>query len=255
MTTERTRTLILDAGRGLLAAGQRPSVDEVAAAAGISRATVYRIFGGRDELFAALDVELDPGTRARILEAAVELLGRDGLGRLSMDRLADRAGVSRANLYRLFPGKPALFREVVKNYSPLEPVVELLESMAGSPPSELMPAVARAAAAAFEGRVGLLRALLFEVSGLAPDAGEAIAWALGEALGPLLGYLLGEMAGGRLRRSNPLLALQGFIGPIIFHLLTREFAVQRLGLEVPVEEAVTELADSWLRAMRPDEER
>lgn len=253
MAPEDTRRLVLACGRTLVAGGHKPSVEEIAVASGISRATIYRLFGSRDEVLAALDVERDPGTRTKILDAAVELLGRDGLARLSMNELAQRAGVSRASLYRIFPGKPALFREVLKGYSPLEPVMETLESMPGRPAAEVMPAIARAAAASFEGRIGILRGLLFEMTGLGPDTGEAVGWAMGRALGPLLSYVGGEMAAGRLRPMHPLLALQSFIGPIFFHLITRELAIQRLGLELEVQEAVTELADSWVRAMQPEE--
>jgi hypothetical protein len=60
------------------------------------------------------------------------------------------------------------------------------------------------------------------------------------------------MESGRLRRMHPLLALQSFIGPIFFHLLTRPMFQRVLGVEFGGEQAVTELADSWLRAMRSD---
>ena len=55
-------------------------------------------------------------------------------------------------------------------------------------------------------------------------------------------------------RCIPLLALQPFVGPIFFHLLTRPLAERMLGLDIDGEQAVTELAESWLRAMQPEEE-
>jgi hypothetical protein len=61
------------------------------------------------------------------------------------------------------------------------------------------------------------------------------------------------MGAGRLRTMSPLLALQSFIGPIFFHLLTRPVAERAMGLDIGGEQAVTLLAESWLRAMRPDE--
>jgi hypothetical protein len=62
------------------------------------------------------------------------------------------------------------------------------------------------------------------------------------------------MSEGRLRRMHPLLAMQSFIGPIFFHLLTRSMAERLLGLDIDGEQAVVELARTWLRAMKPDEE-
>jgi hypothetical protein len=52
---------------------------------------------------------------------------------------------------------------------------------------------------------------------------------------------------------HPLLALQSLIGPILFHILTRPLAERVLHLDVDGEVAVTQLAETWLRAMAPKE--
>ena len=66
-----------------------------------------------------------------------------------------------------------------------------------------------------------------------------------------MGYVVAQMQTGRLRQMHPLLALQSLIGPILFHLMTREVAEERLGLDISVDEAVTQLATDWVRAMTP----
>jgi hypothetical protein len=48
---------------------------------------------------------------------------------------------------------------------------------------------------------------------------------------------------------HPLLAMQSFIGPIFFHLITRPVAERVLGMDFDGEQAVVELAETWLRAM------
>src|SRR5256886_15558120 len=106
--------------------GGQPTVADFAAAAGTSRASFYRHFQSPDALFEALEVAPEPGARDRILTAAVEMAGADGLGRLSIDALADRARVSRATLYRLAPGEAALPTGLVPPYCPLDPVSPLL---------------------------------------------------------------------------------------------------------------------------------
>jgi AcrR family transcriptional regulator len=88
------------------------------------------------------------------LDAALDLVGRDGLARLSMDELAATAEVSRATLYRLFPGKSALFDELIREFSPWEPVADVIEAMPDGRPEEVMPAVAQAIAEAMRGRLG-----------------------------------------------------------------------------------------------------
>jgi hypothetical protein len=71
-------------------------------------------------------------------------------------------------------------------------------------------------------------------------------------LGSVGMYVASQMAAGTLRQMHPMLALQSFIGPIFFHLLTRPLAERALGLDIEGEQAVTLLAESWLRAMKPD---
>jgi AcrR family transcriptional regulator len=246
-----SRHAVLVAARGVLQQDRGASVHDVATAAGVSRATIYRLFGSRDGLLTALDLEPDPGARRRVLAAALELTGRHGLARLSMDELAAAAGLSRASLYRLFPGKAALFRELLVAYSPLEAVVEAVERLRDRPPEEVVPAIARAGASAMAGRVGIVRTLVFEVTGVSADTEEAIRYVTTHGIATVMGYLVEQMAAGRLRAMHPLLAIQSFVGPILVHLITRELAERELGLVLPLEDVATELAELWLRAMRP----
>jgi AcrR family transcriptional regulator len=245
------RTRVLSAVRPVFARGARPSVQEIAKRAGISRATFYRHFRSRDELIRELDLEPDLGTRDRILEMALEMVGRSGLAALSMDELATATGVSRATVYRLFPGKPALFRELVRAFSPMQAVTAEIGRLKDRPPEEVIPAVALAAARSLQGRIGVVRAVFLEITRQDPDTLEAAEFIFKTGVGAVLGYVMAQMEAGRLRRMHPLLAIQALIGPILFHLITRDVAEQRLGLDIPVEEAVTQLAAAWVRSMRP----
>jgi AcrR family transcriptional regulator len=255
---KRTRERILTGARGLLAEGEIPTVGRIAAAAGVSRATFYRAFDSREELMAALDVQPEPGTRKRILDSALAIVGTAGLAALSMDELAVRAGVSRATLYRIFPGKPALFTGILRTHTPLEPVSRLVSSMQDEPPEVVMPEIARTIFRVVDGagrpRIGLLRSIFLELSSLSPDAEEAAHEAVATIFGSVGAYVMAQMAAGRLRMMPPLLAMQSFVGPIFFHLLTRPLAERVIGIDISSEEAVAVLADNWLRAMRPDEE-
>src|ERR1700704_4606295 len=101
MAASTTRDRILARAHAVLEKQANPTVADFATAAGISRAGFYRVFKSREALLEALEVASEPGTKERILDAALEEVGVHGLSALSMDELAGRAGVSRATLYRL----------------------------------------------------------------------------------------------------------------------------------------------------------
>jgi AcrR family transcriptional regulator len=238
------------------------SMDELAARAGVSRATLYRLFGSQQHLLQELGLQPPPTVRSRILDTALELVGRHGLAELSMDELAATAGVSRATLYRLVPGKEALFAELVRRFSPFEPIAAVLKTMGDRPPAEVIPAIAQAMAAAMDGHIGLLLQLLFEVSRSDPDhhggadANQDAAQAM-RTLPLVAGYLDQQMAAGRLRRMDPVLAMQALAGPIVMHLLLQASAASQSGagrrVALPLEGVVDELVGMWLRAMATDQ--
>jgi len=51
-----------------------------------------------------------------ILEAATDILIRQGAGRLTTNRIAERAGVNIASLYQYFPGKHAILAELRRRH-------------------------------------------------------------------------------------------------------------------------------------------
>ena len=55
-----------------------------------------------------------------ILEAAADILVREGFARLTTNRIADRAGVNIASLYQYFPGKEAIVAELRRQHGAAE---------------------------------------------------------------------------------------------------------------------------------------
>ena len=246
-----TRDAILEAARGVMASDARATMATVADAAQVSRATVHRHFRSRSDLLAALDLEPDPDSRSRVLAAAAELLGRDGLAALSMDELAARAGVSRASVYRLFPGKAALVEALMDTYTPFAPIVARLEEVGDRPPDEILPGILRSAASIAAANVGILRAIFFEVTSGSPDAVEGAGRPLGGMIAALGGYLEQQMTAGRLRTMHPTLAVESLLGPLIFFVLTRPSMERLAAFDAPFEDGVEQLIDVTLRGLGP----
>src|SRR5260221_9595373 len=60
--------------------------------------------------------ERSRATVEAILEAATDILIRQGAGRLTTNRIAERAGVNIASLYQYFPGKQAIIAELRRRH-------------------------------------------------------------------------------------------------------------------------------------------
>jgi len=228
-----------------------PSMDEMALAAGVSRAALYSLFGSRGALLDAIGAEVPPSVEERILVAGGEIVAERGFGGLSLDDVAQRSGVSRATVYRLYPGKAALYREVVRRHLPMDEAMQMMDSMADRPPNEVMATMARSLAQAGEVPIGVLRSVLFEVS-LGPAGGNEEF--LDEAylnVQVLIRYFQRQMDAGRLRKVDPVLALQSFLAPVMFHAVSRPVLEQYGLLNLSLDDAVQTLTEGWLRAMAP----
>src|SRR5581483_7929524 len=149
--SERSRrAAILEAARRLFGRQgyEATTMDEVAATAGVAKATLYRYVGRKEDLRDLLAPELpEADLRARdargaILEATIDLVARQGLGRTSLEEIAAAAGVSRSAIYWHFKSKDDLFAAIISDLSPLPYITALLREAGDVPLEELARQIA-----------------------------------------------------------------------------------------------------------------
>jgi AcrR family transcriptional regulator len=160
---QRTRDHLIAAARELITAGDTPRVEEVAAAAGISRPTAYRYFASQAELLAAAYPET--GATSVLPDPPPAAVGERvaAVARFVIDRVQESEPQQRA-MFRLSLGEvphelPLRQGRVIPWFvEALEPIVE---SIGGESAHRL--ALALRAACGIETRVWLS-----DVAGLAP---------------------------------------------------------------------------------------
>lgn len=237
------RTAILQAAERLFAQRgyESTTMDAIANSAGVSKATLYRYFPSKGELRDLLAPRLPQAdlqihdARARILEAAVDTIGRKGYSRTTLDDIAAAAGVSKGGIYWHFKGKDDLMAAIVAEYSPFPRVVSIVEGAEGMPFEEVMQQIFDALLRFIDQHGGFFRAIISEIQ-TNPELGTVFQR---NVAGPLIqvvgGYLTSQMARGGVRPLPPILLLQAVMGPLAVHMLTRSL-VQQMGIQLDLAE-------------------
>ncbi|MGI5291679.1 TetR/AcrR family transcriptional regulator [Nonomuraea polychroma] len=230
----------------------------IAAAAGISRSTLLRRLGGSrirlDE--AVRQAGVDPGgrppVRERALAAAAELIGRDGLGAVTLEAVAAAAQCSPTSLHAIFGGRDGLLATMFDRYVP----VPDLEALATDPPErieETVHAVYSALAEAFSREPRVLPAIFGDLFSR-PDgtAARMLKANLPRMFASLGTLLTSQIQAGRLRPLPLPLLIQLMIGPMAGHMLLRPALRDALGdVLPPVEEVSRTFAEAFIRAAAP----
>jgi AcrR family transcriptional regulator len=108
------------------------------------------------------------GCRQRIVSAADALLARDGFARMSVDAIAQLAGVSKATIYRWWPNKAAVVMEAMLTSTE----AELHVPVSDSPEADLIERMRRMIALFRGDRARVLASLIGEAQ-FNPEVAEA----------------------------------------------------------------------------------
>ena len=151
-----------------------------------------------------------------ILDATRELLVRDGFTRLRLERVAARAGVGKATIYRRWPSKDALALELL--FELAAPHIDVVES--GDTREELLAVVMNAVRAFTETPFGpVIRALMSQIAGN-PALGDPFRELVVGARRQQVELVIKRgIARGDLRPdADATLATELLVGPVYFRL-------------------------------------
>ena len=236
---------ILLAARELLAERGSPaaiSVQDVAARAGTTKVTLYRYFPSKDALFTEVAASLGdmgdlPGRRDQIVAAALRVVPRYGLHGVTMERIAEEAGVSPATLYWHFKNKDDLLLAM------LEQMVGQMDIAGIFPPEPLenadafMEAVVPPVIRLLEERLNLMPIVMAELT-THPELAAAVYSRLAvHVWGAAIAFMAKQTEAGVFRPGPSLLRVQAFIGMLLMYSLARRNFGGWVDLPPPVEAA------------------
>jgi len=190
-------------------------------------------------------------SRDAIIDAAEHLFLKRGFGAVSMDELAEAAGVARRTLYNQFAGKEEIFREMLSRVSgqlehALPPGIETSGDV-----EEVLRLVARAILYLHKQPeyLGFLRMVAAD-SRQFPWIAEAFASVMDPQTERLERYLAYVTALGVLDCRNPVLAAHQFMG-MLNEVSLWPWMMGRESLSISAEEVVEETIGMFLQHYRP----
>ncbi|HEX7492116.1 MAG TPA: TetR family transcriptional regulator [Candidatus Limnocylindrales bacterium] len=217
-----TRGAILAAARRAFAADPATlSIQHVAAEAGVSRQTIHHYFGGLKGLRAALAAEgldtasaQDEPTRDRLIDSAVRLLSRPGSGLISIEAIADEAGLTKGAFYHHFADRAELLLAVAHRVSPVEELRAHIVPSMGLGAREGLIVIARAYYAAMSARSDLVRNLAANSSQDPELARVVMSEVIGQGAPMMMAWFGVQIQTGNLRPIDPALLIQALFGPV-----------------------------------------
>jgi AcrR family transcriptional regulator len=159
-------------------------------------------------------------SRARILRAAAAEFAARGYAGANMDRLARTARVNKAMIYYHFPGKAALYREILNDMFRAVRIRVADVAASDAAPREKIRRYVAAIAAEAEARPHFPPIWLREIAEGGAHIDRATVRYVGDVLGTLRAILDEGVRRGRFHPVDPLVLHGGIVAPLMFFFAT-----------------------------------
>ena len=197
------------------------TMDQLAEASGISRATIYRRFGNRAALLKAIAEEHGlniekletPDIHERILEATRIALASAGSVNFTIEQVATEAGVGVATIYRHFGNKENLLQALSNQIHPRRAAQQLIEQTSGDLETDLCQFASNALHFMYEHRD--MAPIYFSKDVKIQDIFKTLRGDQNRTIDTLSRYLETQVQAGRIPAQNAFNLATAFVGMLV----------------------------------------
>lgn len=161
-------------------------------------------------------------TKDKILETALMLFSRKGYLGATTKEIAKEAGVAEVTLFRHFPSKEILFRDVINTYSFLPALKSLLPEISNMPYEQSLAVIARRFLETLTMRKDIIRIMLSEMHRYPEQIQQIYNALIEELLRALASYFKELQKKGIAREFNPEFAARAFLGIFFSYFIGME---------------------------------
>ncbi|MFB3916586.1 MAG: TetR/AcrR family transcriptional regulator [Terriglobales bacterium] len=191
--------------------------------------------------------------RQQILTVATELFAGQGFNGTTTRHIAERAGVNEAIIFRHFPSKEDLYWAVIEQKC-LEGQGQSIVRQrlaGGGSHQEIFAGIAQDFFRLRENDFTLGRLLLFSALENHRLSHRFFRTHIAELYEELAQYIRRQIAEGKFRKVDPLLAARSFWGVIVYHFLVQELFGGKRYQRLDSGQVSQALAEIWLKGMLP----
>ncbi|HHN65512.1 MAG TPA: TetR/AcrR family transcriptional regulator [Nitrospirae bacterium] len=188
-------------------------------------------------------------TKERLLEATFELISEKGYLGTTTREIASRAGVTEITLFRHFGSKERLFEEVLKKYTFLPRLKEIIPRVKDSPPEEALSEMALRFIETLKERKGMVKIMLSEMNVYPDKIRKVYEKFIEELVKTLSGYFDTLRDRGTIRDIDTHLASRAFLGMVFCYFQAEEITKSRRITRKEAERVVREFVDIFLKGI------
>jgi AcrR family transcriptional regulator len=236
------------------------SMEEIATGLGMTRMTLYRKAGTRDDIVMALaargiDARRQPDVYERVVEATARLLRAMPIAGLTLEQIAEEAACSLPAIYARFGNRQGVLKAVVDRHSPLVPMKAVIASNLEEETPDLRHDVRLLYATLFtqlEREWLVMRSFIAELL-RDPDSEVGLAvrdWYVPQVESALIPLIQKHMTHGTMRELPVPLVVVELAAPMGVHMAMRGFIREKYGMGLPDPESTIDLfTDMFCRAV------